>query len=185
MTNCLAPYNECRSIYNAYQNNGMLDSSIGFVIPVYNNMPTFSTQSPNILYSDYEDDNTRVYADITGNLNVRTGPSTSYEIITTVTNSDKFTRIKRGIQNGERWDKIILDNGVVGYVFQSYLKEVPKEIIATDIIISKEEVNLLVNDTIKLTASVYPEEAKDKQIIWQSENEKIATVNEGVVKRNI
>ena len=185
MTNCLAPYNECRSIYNAYQNNGMLDSSIGFVIPVYNNMPTFSTQSPNILYSDYEDDNTRVYADITGNLNVRTGPSTSYEIITTVTNSDKFTRIKKGIQNGERWDKIILDNGVVGYVFQSYLKEVPKEIIATDIIISKEEVNLLVNDTIKLTASVHPEEAKDKQIIWQSENEKIATVNEGVVKRNI
>lgn len=177
MTNCLAPYSESKSIYTAYQNNGMLDSSIGFVIPIYNNMPQYSTQSPSNPYSDYVDDNTKVYANVTGNLNVRSGPSTSYEILTTVTSSDKFTRIKKGIQNGERWDKVVLENGIVGYVFQSYLAEVPGVIPVTDIVISKEEVNLLINDTIKLNAYVLPEDATDKEIIWQSENESVATVS--------
>lgn len=176
MTNCLAPYSEAKSIFTAYQNNGMLNSSIGFVIPVYNNMPQYSAESPSIVSSDYEDDSTKVYADVTGNLNVRAGPSTSYEILTTVTSSDKFTRIKKGIQNGERWDKVVLENGIVGYVFQSYLKEVPGTIPVTDILLSKEEVNLLIDDTIKLYANVLPEDATDKNIIWQSEDESIATV---------
>lgn len=182
MTNCLAPYNESKSIYKAYQNNGMLNESIGFVIPVYNNMPVYSTDSPNISRYDYEDDNTKVYADVIGNLNVRTGPSTSYEILTTVTSSDRFTRIKKGIQNGERWDKVVLENGMVGYVFQSYLKEVPQIVQVTDIAISKEEVNLLINDTIKLIASALPEDAENKELTWQSENESIASVTaDGVV----
>lgn len=182
MTNCLASYNEAKSIYKAYLNNGMLNSSIGFVIPVYNNMPQYSTDSPNIASSDYEDDNTKVYANVTGNLNVRTGPSTSYQILTTVTSSDRFTRIKRGIQNGERWDKVVLENGIVGYVFQSYLREAPQVIPVNEIIISKEEVNLLMNDRLRLTASALPEDATNRELTWQSENESIASVTEdGVV----
>lgn len=182
MTNCLASYNEAKSIYKAYFNNGMLNGSIGFVIPVYNNMPQYSTDSPNIASSDYEDDNTKVYANVTGNLNVRTGPATSYQILTTVTSSDSFTRIKRGIQNGERWDKVVLENGMVGYVFQSYLREAPQVIPVNDISISKEEVNLLINDTIKLTASVLPEDASSRELTWQSENESIASITaDGVV----
>ena len=128
MTNCLAPYNESKSIYTAYNNSGLLNSSIGFIIPVYNNMPQIQTERPSILSSDYENDNTKVYAEVTGNLNVRAGPGTSYEIITTVTKNDKFTRIKRGVQTGERWDKVVLENGIVGYVFQSYLRQVPENI---------------------------------------------------------
>ena len=150
MTNCLAPYNEARSIYTAYSNSGLLNSSIGFLIPIYNNMPQIPNQRPSILDSDYENDNTKVYAEVNGNLNVRVGPGTSYEIITTVTRSDKFTRIKKGIQSGERWDKVILENGIVGYVFQSYIREVPNNIEIEDIVISNEEVNLLVNDTLKM-----------------------------------
>ena len=177
MTNCLAPYNEARSIYTAYSNSGLLNSSIGFLIPIYNNMPQIPNQRPSILDSDYENDNTKVYAEVNGNLNVRVGPGTSYEIITTVTRSDKFTRIKKGIQSGERWDKVILENGIVGYVFQSYIREVPNNIEIEDIVISNEEVNLLVNDTFKLTAYIIPENATEKELIWISEDENIAKVN--------
>ena len=177
MTNCLAPYSESKSIYTAYNNSGLLNSSIGFLIPVYNNMPQIQTERPSILSSDYEDDNTKVYAEVSGNLNVRAGPGTSYEIITTVTRNDKFTRIKKGVQTGERWDKIILENGIVGYVFQSYLREVPENIEVQNIIISNEKLNLLVNDIVKLTANVIPENATEKELIWSSEDEKIAKVN--------
>ena len=177
MTNCLAPYNESKSIYTAYNNSRLLNSSIGFIIPVYNNMPQIQTERPSILSSDYENDNTKVYAEVTGNLNVRAGPGTSYEIITTVTKNDKFTRIKKGIQTGERWDKVILENGIVGYVFHSYLREVPDNIEVQNIIISNEELNLLVNDTFKLDANVIPENATEKELIWISEDESIAKVN--------
>lgn len=74
MTNILAPYNECSSIYKAYNENGMLNTSIGFLIPVYNNMPTIPVASPNILDSDFQSDNTKVFADVTTTLNIRTGP---------------------------------------------------------------------------------------------------------------
>ena len=177
MTNCLAPYNEAKSIYTAYSNSGLLNSSIGFLIPVYNNMPQIPSQRPSILDSDYENDNTRVYAEVSGNLNVRSGPGTSYEIITTVTKNDSFTRIKKGIQTGERWDKVVLENGIVGYVFQSYIREVPNNIEIEDIIISNEEINLLINNTFKLSAYVIPQNATEKELIWISEDENIAKVN--------
>ena len=35
-----------------------------------------------------------------------------------------MTRVSKGIQNGEKWDRVILDNGIEGYVSQDYLKEV-------------------------------------------------------------
>ena len=127
MTNILAPYNESKGIYNAYQSNEMLNSSIGFVIPVFTGMPKYATESPNILGSDYQTDNTRVYADVTGTLNIRSGPGTSYEILTSINKNTKMNRIKKGIQQGEQWDKVELENGMVGYAFQVYLKEVPKE----------------------------------------------------------
>ena len=101
-------------------------------------MTSIPTNSPSIPKSDYVDDNTKVYADITGNLNVRSGPSTSYEVLTQVTRYDQYTRIKKGVQNGERWDKVVLQNGIVGYVFQSYLKEVP------NVVESKLEEGILV-----------------------------------------
>ena len=40
------------------------------------------TETPNINEADYIADNTKMYADVTGSLNVRTGPSTSYEVLT-------------------------------------------------------------------------------------------------------
>ena len=124
MTNVLAPYSESKSIYNGYQKTGILDTSITFIIPVYNNMPEIPTDSPSINSNDFTQDNTKVYCNAT-NVNIRTGPSTSYEVITTVTSQDKMTRIMKGKQQGERWDKVILENGIIGYIFQQYVTELP------------------------------------------------------------
>ena len=123
MTNILAPYSESKAIYQGYSKNGMLDASMYFIIPIYNNMPELPRNSPSIKEADFIEDNKEVYC-IANNVNVRSGPSTSYEIITTISNPDKLTRLSKGIQTGERWDKVKLKNGIVGYVYQSYLEEV-------------------------------------------------------------
>lgn len=112
MTNVLAPYSEAKSIYNGYQKSGLLETPMSFIIPVYDNMPNLATDSPNINKNDFNQDNTKVYCN-GNNVNVRTGPSTSYEVITIAQNQDKMTRILKGRQAGERWDKVILDNGIV------------------------------------------------------------------------
>jgi len=128
MTNCLAPYSESNSIYKAYNNMGMMNSSIGFVIPVYNNMPEIPTSSPNISPNDYIDDGKKVYANVSTVLNIRSGPGTSYEVLTSINSSDIMTRLKRGVQSGERWDMVRLENGIIGYAFQSYIVEVVEDV---------------------------------------------------------
>ncbi len=52
----------------------------------------------------------------------------SYDILTTISREEVMTRIGRGIQNGERWDKVKLNDGLIGYVFQSYIKEYKEEV---------------------------------------------------------
>ena len=131
MTNCLAPYSESYSIYKAYSNMGMMNSSIGFVIPIYNNMPEIPTSNPNISPYDFVDDDKRVYANVSTTLNIRSGPGTSYEMVASVTRNDIMTRLKKGIQSGERWDKVQLENGIIGYAFQTYIVEVVEEQVPT------------------------------------------------------
>ena len=46
MTNVLAACSESKSIYNGYQKIGLLDSSISFIIPVYENMPKIIPPNP-------------------------------------------------------------------------------------------------------------------------------------------
>ena len=179
MTNCLAPYSESSGIYKAYSSNGMLDSSIRFIIPVYENMPKYMTESPNISESDYVADNTKMYADVTSTLNVRTGPSTSYEVLTGINRNQVVTRIKKGVQNGERWDKVELDNGMVGYVFQSYLKEVPKPTI-TNIKLSVDNTTIQKGSTNVIKIAITPQDAIE-EIVWETSNENIVSVDKGTI----
>lgn len=180
MTNVLAPYSESRSVYNGYQKSGLLDTSITFIIPVYNNMPNIQVDSPNISKSDFIEDNTKVYCN-GSNVNIRTGPSTSYEVITAVNKQDKMTRIAKGIQSGERWDKVILENGIVGYIYKNYVTEMPA------VQIEKIDVNID-NTTIqkgerkKLQVEISPQEASNHKVQYTSSNPSVATVdNEGNV----
>ena len=176
MTNVLAPFSESKSIYNGYRNSGLLNTPINFIIPVYNDMPTIPIQSPNINTNDFKSDNAKVYCNST-NVNIRTGRSTSYEIITTVTSQDKMTRIQKGIQSGERWDKVILENGIVGYIYQTYVTEVPP--------VQIEKIDISIDNTIiqkgerkQLQITISPQEANNHKVIYSSSNPQIATIDD-------
>lgn len=176
MTNVLAPYSESKSIYNGYSKMGMLDNSLSFIIPIYNNMPDIMQESPSINQKDFVSDNTKVYS--TGNnVNIRTGPSTSYEIITKVNLNEKMTRIKKGKQSNDKWNKVILENGIIGYISSNYVDiykqpEIEKiEINFTDKVILKGEKK-------KLNIKIYPEEAKNNKVSYTSSNPEIITVDD-------
>ena len=178
MTNVLAPYSESRSTYNGYLKSGLLDTSMTFIIPVYNNMPNIPIDSPNINTNDFIQDNTKVYCNAS-NVNIRTGPQTSYEIITTVNKQEKMTRIAKGKQSGERWDKVILENGIVGYIYQTYVTEMPP--------VQIEKIDISIDNTIiqkgerkKLQIVISPQEASNHKVQYISSNPNVATVdNEG------
>lgn len=176
MTNVLAPYSESKSIYNGYANNGMLNNSINFIIPIYNNMPEIPVQNPNILESDFTSDNTKVNANVNTVLNIRTGPSTSYEVLTTIDKNVVMTRIGKGKQSGELWDMVKLPNGMIGYAFNSYLKESP--IIQIEKInVSLDNHNIQKGKTEKLKVDILPKEAENHEIEYISSNNNIATVD--------
>lgn len=176
MTNVLAPYSESKSIYNGYQKSGILDSSISFTIPVYNNMQTIPTDNPNINMNNFTDDNTKLYCNGT-NVNIRTGPSTSYEILTTLNKEDKMTRILKGINSGERWDKVRLENGMIGYIFQQYVTEIPPVQIES-ISLNLENKTLQKGEEKQLQVTILPEEASTHKIIFSSSNSNVATVDD-------
>lgn len=178
MTNVLAPYSESKSTYNGYQKSGLLDTSMTFIIPVYNNMPSIPMQSPDINANDFAQDNTKVYCNAT-NVNIRTGPSTSYEIITSVNKQDKMTRIAKGKQSGERWDKVILENGIIGYIFKNYVTEMPKVQIER-IDVNIDNTTIQKGERKKLQVTIYPQEANSHKVQYISSNPNVATVdNEG------
>ena len=71
-----------------------------------------------------EDVNEEVIVISDGDLNLREGPSTSYPIIASITQASVITRIKKGVitADGYTWDKVMLSNGVEGYVNTNYIK---------------------------------------------------------------
>ncbi len=176
MTNVLAPYSESNIIYKGYANSNLLDLNMNFIIPVYNNMPEIQEESPAINPLDYEEDNTKVYANVETTLNVRSGPSTSYEKITSVSKNETMIRIARGKQSGELWDRVILENGIVGYVFQNYVEELP-EIEVEKIKISIDNPVIQKNEMGKLNIEIYPKEAEEQTVEYISSNEKIVKVD--------
>ena len=175
MTNVLAPYSESKSIYTGYKNSNLLDIPMNFIIPIYNNMPDIPTQSPSIEPSNFTDDNTNVYCNAT-NVNVRTGPGTSYEVITMLQEGNQMTRIKKGVGTGDRWDMVRLSNGIIGYISQNYVTEVPPVQIE-NIEISLDNNIIQKGETKKLNIKITPEEAKDHKVIYSSSNPNIVTVD--------
>ncbi|MCI8352213.1 MAG: SH3 domain-containing protein [Clostridia bacterium] len=176
MTNVLAPYSESKSIYSGYQKSGILDSSISFIIPVYNNMPELARDNPNINQNNFVNDNTNLYCN-GSNVNIRSGPGTSYEILTTINKEDKMIRILKGVNSGERWDKVRLENGMVGYIFSTYATEIPKAQIER-IEMSLENTTLQKGERKKLNVTIYPEEAKSNKVIYTSSNPNVLTVDD-------
>ena len=61
------------------------------------------------------------------------------------------------------------------------IKVTVNPIKVSEIKVSETDVNLKVDETKSLTVEVLPEDATDKTVTWSSENEEIATVDNGVI----
>ena len=122
MTNCLAPYNETRSIFSTYLNNALLNNNFNFIIPVYKNMPTEKSPNPSAINAaGFTDDCTVVYganlSTDSSTVNIRSGPGTNYDVISYAYNKTPMVRIGAG----DGWSKVMISSGGVGYISNQYL----------------------------------------------------------------
>ena len=112
MQNIQAAQNEALTVYNMYANTGKLEEGFNFIIPVYENMPSSQEVYP-------------MNVETTGTyINVRSGPGTSYEIVTCI--KEKGTvllSVERGTEK-DGWDKIVLPDGRIAYMNSSYIRQI-------------------------------------------------------------
>ena len=119
MTNVQDPTSQSKSLYNTYAKNNILDESLNFVIPVYDNMP-----SENALPSGLTtDDGELYYVNCTDGLAIREKPTTSGKKIGTLYKNTLVVMLDRecASANGYKWDKVKLSNGLTGYIASKYL----------------------------------------------------------------
>lgn len=130
MQNLSAAYSEARILRDCYADTGTLNNKIKFIIPLYENMPVNVSEKPLGQYADNIGNDSNCYDKVmvTSNngVNVRSGPGTKYQVIGKIPYSYKGIRIKTGVDycDGLWWDKVIFDNGIVGYVANNYLKKI-------------------------------------------------------------
>lgn len=187
MTNIFGPKGEALITYNAYNSYNMIDSPFEFHIPVYENMPeeVASMPVPSDVY--FIEDDTRVYLDdpsdsgATDEFWIRTGPDTVstilevlYETVDGGENRTKFTRI--GIGQNTLYDKIQYDDGRIGYILKKWVYEYKYNEVES-VSLNTTYSNLNVGDTLKLTATVNPSNADNKNVKWSSSDTSVATVD--------
>ena len=79
-------------------------------------------------------------------------------------------------KNGELWDRVKLSNGMVGYVFQTYVKEVP-DVEVEKIELSLDKTTINKGERIKLKVSISPSDAVDKTLKYTSSNTEVASIS--------
>jgi len=139
MQNVSAAKSEGLSVKSAYEELGLLNSSIDFIIPVYENMPETICREP--VPAGVVTQNVKVKGT---SVRVRAGASTSAEILTEVNTGDVLLRIEIAAtaNGGIYWDKVVLPDGRKGYVSRSYLVEIADVTNCNDTVITNTSVNL-------------------------------------------
>ena len=117
MQNLSAAYSEARIFRKSYENTGTLDNEIKFIVPVYENMPTSPCTQPS---GEKEGTFNVKIIGAEGGLALRTGPSTSANLMYRLSNGTILLSIERT----DGWHKVIAPNGDIGYCFGGYLQEV-------------------------------------------------------------
>ena len=137
MQNIEAPKNEASKMYTLMKDAGLLDENLNFVIPVYNNMTTEISPSPDGVGEIYPK-NIRV-KEGHSNVSLRASATTSSSVIYTIPDSSIVLLSVERLNNG--WHKVVLTDGRYGYVKfdTSYLEEIDdvtncneSKIISTD-----------------------------------------------------
>lgn len=103
----------------------------------------------------------------TSSVNVRSGPGTSYSIVTSLTNGTKVTRIKKAVAtaNGYTWDKISLSDGTVGYIATNYLSVINDDY---GYIYSRSYDEIAaVKAYLKYETALYDDKTVNKQYNWE------------------
>lgn len=113
MSNIMDPSSQAGSLFNTYDKNGVLDSSINFIIPVYDNMPSEKCGTPTTMNTS--DPNTR-YVHGT-EVRLRTGVGTNCDVIKKLNTEYVYViDFNAGNANGYSWWKVRTSNGVEGYI---------------------------------------------------------------------
>ena len=123
MTNISDPYSQSATYFSTYTNYQLLDKTLNFIIPVYNNMP-LSVEKPSTLLAAENQD--LYYAHISSSLITRTGPDYDYPKTSIVLYKDDLViMLERNVTNtdkwNESWDRVQFWNGSIGYVKSEYL----------------------------------------------------------------
>ncbi len=118
MTNIEDPSSQAKNLYNTYAKNNILDASLNFIIPVFNNMPGMSN-----LPTDMDTSAADSYY-ITGTgVSLRSEPTTSSSKIATLSKNEvvKVIEYNKAEADGYSWAYIERSNGTKGYVANKYL----------------------------------------------------------------
>lgn len=139
MQNVSAALTEGTSVRKAYEELGLTNSSIEFIIPVYENMPNTLCQEP----TDAGIVTQNIKVKGTG-VSVRNGASINATKIATVNTGDNLLRIEiASVTNGGYyWDKVVLPDGTKGYMARNYIVETPDITNCNDTVIANTSVNL-------------------------------------------
>ena len=118
MQNLMAAYSEARTLRSMYANTGKIDSEFTFIIPVYERMGSTSAQP------SYNSETTPINVRVTANggLNLRSDANTNSSTIRTIAQGEVVLSVQRGINSN--WQKIILNDGTLGYMSGNYLQQV-------------------------------------------------------------
>ena len=119
MQNLMAAYSEARTLRSMYANTNKLDSNFTFIIPVYEGMGNSSSTQPSY-NSETTPINVKVVAN--GGLNLRSDANTNSSTIRTIAQGEVVLSVQRGINSN--WQKIILNDGTIGYMSGTYLQQV-------------------------------------------------------------
>lgn len=118
MTNIQDPSSQAKNLFNTYAKNNLLNTSLNFIIPVFENMPQFNglpTTIDTTLPTSYY---------LTGSdVRLRQKPSTSSSILATLDKNQVVTVLdwNSATANNLQWAKVQLSNGNIGYIANKYL----------------------------------------------------------------
>ena len=118
MTNIQDPSSQAKILYNTYTKNNLLELSLNFIIPVFDDMPDVCKLPGTI----DEKEVTSYYVNGTG-VNIRQNPTVNSASIGTLNINEIVTveELNTGEADGYIWAKIKRANGTEGYVANKYL----------------------------------------------------------------